>query len=216
MPAIDIDFHWTRALRGYRAELEPAGSTILTSSVPARVIIAPVDDQTCAVDPLNIGNLYLVFAQLSGEAGACVTFACSWGLLSRPRPGIRGEPFDFWRREIESLRTAVELAADDPTRVCQYVPPDPMAPFPPRLDVWLVSRGGPRATSLMLRPTSLIDALWLQFFAALAGDREIKACERCGLWFERGASSERGRKARFCTDKCRMDFHNEQRKGTAQ
>ncbi len=63
-----------------------------------------------------------------------------------------------------------------------------------------------------IQPTTLLDALWLQFARAIAGNREYRRCEnpRCGEWFEVSSDPRAGnRKRKFCLPprNCRLQAH---------
>jgi hypothetical protein len=59
-------------------------------------------------------------------------------------------------------------------------------------------------------PTTLLDALWLQLAQALSGGAEFRQCEQCNIQFPVGGKGRR-LVARFCSDKCRIDFNSLQR-----
>ena len=85
----------------------------------------------------------------------------------------------------------------------------------PWLHIELVERGGQPGIAFV--PDSLLSAIDLQFYQAISGMTEIKACEHCGTWFERGPGRDRRGKSRFCSDSCRFKFHNARRvKGESQ
>jgi hypothetical protein len=224
MAKLDINFVWHTAAGGYRAEPVAMRSTILTGAADAersfdRLFLVPVTSEQRQVEPIALHNaLYLELAMAAETPEACAEFASRFGLLRRDYAGSR-EPVDFWLRQIGALREAVEIALVDPMKVHFFIPsepgsepraPLPDVPYRPLLRAWPVPAGGGQ-TVLQMRPVSLIDALWLQFLHSLSEDREIASCARCGAWFERGTGTDRGRKARYCTDKCRVSFHNERR-----
>jgi hypothetical protein len=62
--------------------------------------------------------------------------------------------------------------------------------------------------TIKVRPSRLLDALWLQLGGELSGGAEFRQCERCGDWFPVGGKSERRLVARFCKDKCRIEYHS--------
>jgi hypothetical protein len=59
-----------------------------------------------------------------------------------------------------------------------------------------------------LRPTTLLDALWLQFGQALTRGGRITQCRHCGNWFEAGRNSGRRLDAKFCCDEHRTTFNS--------
>jgi hypothetical protein len=62
--------------------------------------------------------------------------------------------------------------------------------------------------SIKISPARLIDALWLQLGQALVGGAHWRNCEHCGELFAVGGESGRRLVARFCSDKCRINFNS--------
>jgi hypothetical protein len=60
-------------------------------------------------------------------------------------------------------------------------------------------------------PTTLLDALWLQLAQALSGGTQFRQCEQCNIPFPVGGKSGRRLVARFCSDKCRIEFNSLER-----
>jgi hypothetical protein len=59
-----------------------------------------------------------------------------------------------------------------------------------------------------LRPSSLLDGLWLQFGQAVTRGAHIRECAHCGEWFETGAGTSRRLDAKFCCDEHRTAFNS--------
>jgi hypothetical protein len=64
---------------------------------------------------------------------------------------------------------------------------------------------GPR---LEFRPSTLIDALWLQLGQELSGGTEILRCLHCGELFRAGPGTSRRADAMFCLDEHRIEFNS--------
>jgi hypothetical protein len=73
----------------------------------------------------------------------------------------------------------------------------------------IASRKG--SVSIKYRPATLLDALWLQLGQALSGGDQIKQCKQCGDWFPVGKSAGKRIVARFCADKCRIEYNSLER-----
>jgi hypothetical protein len=58
---------------------------------------------------------------------------------------------------------------------------------------------------LAISPLNLLGALWLQLARAIDGDKEYRACQHCGSWFEIGSTGY-SRARRFCSNRCRVAF----------
>ncbi len=68
-----------------------------------------------------------------------------------------------------------------------------------------------RESRLFLVPNSLIGAIWLQFAKAVDGNRNYRACEQCGTWFEVSPQTARSHK-KYCSSACRVkQFRNSAR-----
>jgi hypothetical protein len=65
--------------------------------------------------------------------------------------------------------------------------------------------------TIKVRPTRLLDALWLQLGGELSGGAEFRQCKHCGNWFPVGGKSGRRLVARFCSDKHRIEFNSLER-----
>jgi hypothetical protein len=59
-----------------------------------------------------------------------------------------------------------------------------------------------------LRPSSLLDGLWLQFGQAVTRGARIRSCAHCGEWFETGAGTRRRLDAKFCSDEHRTAYNS--------
>jgi len=64
---------------------------------------------------------------------------------------------------------------------------------------------------VIIRPQSLLSVMWLQFSVAVTEEKQYRACEHCGTYFEVGAG--KGRKTKkFCSESCRvMAFRNKKK-----
>ena len=69
---------------------------------------------------------------------------------------------------------------------------------------------GSMTFGLRFAPTSLLAALWLQFASALTEQKQYRECMRCKRPVEiAGGRGGRRSQTKFCSDKCRYTFHNE-------
>ena len=230
MATLDIEFLWPVAVAGYEIkEIDQGG-------LPGPYLVARGAEQRWQNPVAFHPALFRQFADLplappDKAMAAFIDFASKFGLLLGPysrmvaqnrgadRPPIYSifgdeEPYhldrvELWLTHVRRLRRLVSewdraLRAGDDAR------PDYRDLLPrPTLFVDLVDRAG--RPSLSFRPGSLLSAIDLQFYQAVTGTIELKACEHCGQWFERGLGTDRGRKARFCSDQCRFGFNNDKR-----
>jgi hypothetical protein len=219
---LDIEFEWPVATCGYivrKVRLEPRAPTAPPIPLLAQPVSGLFITPRCAeptfrtVRPLAMNpNLYLQFAHLDDDPNAFADFATSWGFLfGWSYKQSEGEDVYTWREERRLLRRAFEVAEFDPRGLLHFAavePEDGERKIAPPLRTTLVWTG---KLALRLRPPTLVAAMWLQFLQAMTQGGEIKSCDHCGAWFERGPGTERGRKARFCSDVCRFGFHNQRR-----
>jgi hypothetical protein len=59
-----------------------------------------------------------------------------------------------------------------------------------------------------LRPTSLLDALWLQLAQSLTSGAQFRQCEHCGEFFVAGRGTGRRVDAKFCSEEHKIAFHS--------
>jgi hypothetical protein len=64
-------------------------------------------------------------------------------------------------------------------------------------------------------PVSLLGAIWLQFQQSIAGDKDYRACPRCGAWFEVSRLAARSDKE-YCSTACRSKAYRERKKEAQQ
>jgi hypothetical protein len=55
---------------------------------------------------------------------------------------------------------------------------------------------------VIVAPSGLIGAMWLQLALAIEGNHSYQTCEQCRRWFEVGVEVRRG--AKFCSEACRQ------------
>jgi hypothetical protein len=215
MAIVDIDFEWPVAVGGYEVhDYGPRSDepTLLTADLSG-LHLDPKSSELERRRPLaDEPYLFLLFADTAQHADGAREFASRFGLLlGTLRNPAGGEAVWLWLRHIQRFRLLVDIwQSGNPAELLWQVDPDDLRPASIAGGLsW--REGRPR---LALRPNSLLSAMRLQFFQAVAELKEIKACDGCGKWFERGPGKARRAKSRFCSDQCRFDFHNA-RKGIA-
>jgi hypothetical protein len=63
----------------------------------------------------------------------------------------------------------------------------------------------------VFRPTTLLDALWLQLGQAITRGARLETCSLCGKWFEVGYPSDRRLDSKFCRDEHRVQYNSRKR-----
>ena len=217
MPALDLSFEWPVDDAGYSiVDHKPKppntrGSRLITGE-PSGPHIVRGHGSLRITRPLEFHRtLFMEFARLDESTESCVRFADSFGYLglfpnegADDRVGPDGELLLFWRDRIANMRRAVDAWQASPSTFASN-----QELTITRLDVSLVPIDG--VATLRIRPRSLIGAIQLQFAQAVATGLDIRTCDHCGKIFETGGMG-RTRKARFCSDRCRSDFHLSRRK----
>jgi hypothetical protein len=213
MPTISIGFEWPRG-RGY-AVVEPALRRSKGDPFAAKFDEPHIrqtgrtEKENPARRPLEIHpSLYLEFAKLK-SSDDYITFARNWGLLKNYAELGAQEALSLWKREIETMKETVESLR----RAIDEKVIRPRGFLITTIDVFLVSGlpdGGP---ALSLQPQNLRDAMRIQLAQSIASGNLINVCPVCGQWFEKGGRGGGAKRsiARFCSDKCRNQFHNERR-----
>ena len=229
---MDIDFTWPVPTEGFWVDQRPADD-----GGSPRIVLEPRGENRWQSPLSGRPALFRQFAALDEETPQAVAdFASRYGWLFPPRlaavfpmelpglqesyrnlasiehPGDGVEDLAAWRREIRRVRRLV-AELDEATVKGERLRPPWKDLRSPGLVAELVDRGG--LPAIELRPDCLISALDLLFYRVIVGLSEIRACDQCGTWFECGPGKGRRGKSRFCSDKCRFDFHNA-RKGTAK
>ncbi len=216
MPVLDLSFEWPVDDAGYSiVDHKPKppkgrGARILTGE-PSGPHIVRKGGQLRTTRPLEFHRtLFMEFARLDGSDESCLRFANSFGFLGLfpdekvGDVGPYGESLILWRREIDLMRDCVKLWQASPDTFASN-----QELTITRLDASLVPIDG--RPTLRIRPRSLIGAIHLQFAQAVSTGLDIRTCDHCGKLFEIGGTG-RTRKARFCSDRCRQDYHVARRK----
>ena len=217
MPVLDLSFEWPVDDAGYKIvdrKRKPSEGRDTLSMLrhPDGPYIVRGKGPLRTTRPLELHRtLFMAFARLDGSYESYLQFANSFGFLglfpnkrADDRVGPKGESLVLWQYEINLMRDAVELWQASPDTFASN-----QELIITELQVSLVPIDG-KAT-LRIRPTSLIGAIRMQFAQAVATDLDIRTCDHCRKIFETGGMG-RTRKARFCSDKCRNDYHLAKRK----
>ena len=217
MPLLDLSFEWPVDDAGYsivdhKPKPTKGRRAALLTGRPSGPHIVRNGNQLRNIRPLEIHNtLFVDFARLDGSDESCLRFASSFGFLglfpddkAADHVGPDGEALRWWREEIANMRRAVDAWETSPDAFSSH-----QEILITRLDASLVPIDG--RPTLRIRPRTLIGAIRLQFAQAVASGLNIRTCDHCGKLFEIGGAG-RTRKARFCSDRCRTDYHVAKRK----
>jgi hypothetical protein len=206
--SFEIDLPWPVARAGYEVRRTSwIGNTILTRGPHEDVVIVPKSGNRRFEEPFRANPaLFLRFAALDESSEACADFASRFGLLHRTRRAADGERFALWREHLRRFKRLADLWREGgASHLLRRASPSDL-PHPAIMHVGLTWVG--ERPALVLVPESLLAGLELQLAVAVAGGSEIRACDQCGIFFERGRGKQRRAQARFCSDICRFEFHN--------
>jgi hypothetical protein len=200
MPDLTFDFTWYKHARGYR--LIPAkplplrrGQSILDAQIedfqPARIV--PNGGPLQRYRPLDdFENLFEHFIRKAKSEGGVLEFVNAFGPLTN----------EGLRRGGEVVPRMIEVAAE--MAKADRIVAKPLK----KLNVSIVKENG--RMRLKVSPACLLDALWLQL-AQASGSGSFRECAKCGEPFVAGVRGNRRADARFCSDKCRIEFNSLQR-----
>ena len=185
MPATTmINFTWHRDQAGYKLLPE-------TSRTPARIIdkggpqkpYRPLED---------FPALLRVFASVQKTPAGVLDFIEKFGRLTHDPKGEAVPTVIGWIKLMEKRLMQVAGRQEDLPRN--------------NLEAHLVTdRDG---IHLEFRPSTLIDALWLQLGQELSGGTEILRCIHCHQMFRAGPGTGRRADATFCCDEHRIRFNS--------
>jgi hypothetical protein len=183
-----IAFTWHRDEKGY--DLLPE-----TLRLPARIV--GKGGSRISYRPLEVPTLFRIFANIQKTPEGALGFIENFGPLGLDGvDGGKGEKVSTviqWAGVMESrLRRVKGRQGDIPLN---------------RLEAHLVTdRDGVRC--LEFRPSTLIDALWLQLGQELSGGTRIHRCILCHQPFRVGPGAARRADATFCSDEHRIEFNS--------
>jgi hypothetical protein len=194
MPDLTLDFTWYKDTKGYR--LVPAkvpkrrpGQSLLdvpsTEIEPARIVGRGGKLQSYR--PLEIPGLVGRFFEMATSEKGVLEFVEKFGPLTHQ--GLRGKG-EIVPEVVDQAKAMVRYG----TRGLG------------KFEAWIeIDHEGMR---LKVRPTCLLDALWL--LLAQTNTRS-KVCQQCRKPFPIGVAVGRRRDAKFCSDKCRIKFNSLER-----
>lgn len=195
MQAFDIDFTWHRHKQGYRLK----GGRVVAKGDELEWY-RPLDDYS---------TLYKLFADECRSEKGALEFIKKYGpLLTSPGALIetRALGLPTLMSTIGDLVSEVIAQAQSMKKQLtgRTVPQIPLT----SIEAVLIPDGS--TVRLKLRPSRLIDAIWLQMAQSVSSGRAVRACQRCGTWFEVGPGSRPPRRldALFCSDQHRIEFNS--------
>jgi hypothetical protein len=215
-----IDFVWWRDAEGYRLVADgtppeplvfhPLGIRIVSATKPLRLVRLGGD--LIPYRPLDqFGTLFRIFANDVKTPKDVLAFAQKFGPLTvAGLDKALGEPAHDTVVHAEGMREFLSFARGD-KRLLERGIDAQLNPLG-QIDIALVLDPATNKPKLRLSPSSLLNALWVQFGQALSGDTGLRQCQHCGAWFETGVGTGRRLDAKFCSDEHRIAFNSLKRR----
>jgi len=180
-----IEFTWHRDEKGYN--LIPGSSPRIVGKGGSQKLYRPLDE---------FPTLFKAFGNIQKTPGGVLDFFEIFGPLTHDgEAGGKGEKLSTvidWAKLMESRLQKVKGRQED-------IPLN-------RLQAHLVN--GRDVARLEFRPSTLIDALWLQLGQELSGGTIIQRCIHCHRPFRAGPGTSRRADAIFCCDEHRIEFNS--------
>jgi hypothetical protein len=204
MPDLTFDFTWFKDTKGYRlvpAKLQkrrPGVSFLDHASAavaPARIVrnggtlqsYRPLDD---------FDTLFRRFLKLAKSESGVLEFVENFGPLTYE--GLKGKG--------DVVPQVIDWAEDMDQVLRGRIVALPLN----KLNVSIVNDRN--YIHLKIKPTCLLDALWLQLAQTKSSGRASpKKCEQCRELFMAGVDGTRRADARFCSEQCRIKYHSRER-----
>jgi hypothetical protein len=227
MAVVLIDFDWWRDSRGYRLVQDrpsapadgetspplsheliphPLGNRVVFESKPIRLVRLGGD--LIHYRPLErFETLFKIFANEVRAPRDVLDFVQKFGPLTTGGHDENiGEPVYDTIVHAEGMREFFYYIGGDNRRLQRGIDAqlNPLG----RIDFSLDFDPATARPRLMLSPSDLLDALWLQFGQMLSGDSPLRRCQHCGEWFESGVRTGRRADAKFCSDEHRISFNS--------
>jgi hypothetical protein len=198
MAHLTFDFKWYKHARGYR---------IVPAKLPRSVLDAPADE----IEPARIvpeggplqpyrpldkfENLFEHFIRRAKSENGVLEFVNNFGPLTH----------DGLRKDGEVVQGIIDAAKEMSGVLHGRIIATPLNP----LNVSIIT-DDKRRMRLKVSPRCLLDALWLQLAQASAS-ASLRECWNCSEPFVAGPKGNRRGDAKFCSDKCRIEFNSLQR-----
>jgi hypothetical protein len=158
------------------------------------------NDNFIVSEPLKNKVLCYEFANTVATAESVLKFVLTHGPLT-VQGNDQGDPVDELIWHAARMRDVLKQMSARRRRLGPAKPIGlPLIPFFATIN-WDRATNNPRWA---LRPSVLIDGLWLQVGQAVTRGARIRECAHCDEWFEVGQGTGRRLDATFCSDEHRV------------
>ena len=145
------------------------------------------------------------------DTPAILEFIHMFGLLGSgfSEPGLGEEDLSNWHSSITSMgRLVYEIDVGRRDEACELFNKH----VHPRLSVRIEHEPG-RHPQPQMAPFSLEGAMYIQLLDELTTALTFKRCKQCPNWFSYGTGTGRRETKEFCSDRCRVAWNREKRRG---
>jgi hypothetical protein len=195
-----IEFTNWRDPRGYRIlEAKPPGFRRIVRKEKG-------DTKWVPSNPLAKNrDLFLIFARTAKTPEGVLNFVQQYGPLTHEGRG-RGDIIDYVMHHARMIESEIDSIST--YRRISTLQDRFDGASVTTLDAAVVWDPITKTHRWELRPSTLLDALWLQFGESITRGSEIQVCAHCGDWFEAGRGAERRAGARFCSEDHKIAYHS--------
>lgn len=206
MAEMDFEFEWRTDPKGHRLVKTKLGDHIVRNGGKLKPY-RPLD---------RFGNLLCrEFARVD-SGPALVDFVDRFGPLTKKGFEEGGEPVDILLKSAEEMRVLEAIVTGGGySQLARAFGPGTILATPGRIETALIVDPLTRRPRLQLKIPNLINAVWLQMGQMLASDATLRSCLHCGAPFEVGLGTGRRSDAKFCSDKHRSAYNNDNRRKEA-
>jgi hypothetical protein len=206
---LKLSLKWPIDLSGYHLEEERAGKTLsdYALSEPPGPSIVRNGGKMESHDVMQIAALYNRLADCSPDEKGALKFVSKFGFLSSKN--ARSERVENISKQIEVVRSLVGLRKSEDWEQLEDWMMEHSKAFRLNPEFYAGDAGDP--PKMFFAPSSLIDAIYLQFFQDISTEAKFKLCKRpgCGEWFSYGpgirdpkTGKQRRETAEYCSPGC--------------
>jgi len=217
-----IDLEWKRHAAGYRIVPERPPQPPRQSRPPPTIAeidcgtperIAGIGGALKSYRPLaKSPELFRPFVGIARDAPGLLRFVNDYGPLTDAGVNGPGEDVPLLLKTASTMRDFLSTSERIGRKRLSEVPAGLFTGVDlSRLTAQLKLDIESGELQFSLRPRSLLDAMWVQLGQALARAGVFRTCRFCGQIFEAGGRGERDRRAIFCSEDHKKQFHSLER-----
>lgn len=209
MAALNIDFEWSVAEAGYKIETRRRKG--IKSDEEEQMIVQCAGPIRTTTPVAVTDNLFLIFSKIFTNEDY-IEFANNFGFLTKEGQKAGEEPLKTWLFLKFGLANMIEVWAGDDESAEIYLIGEEGYVASKNIEAVVKPDKDTGEMRLIFRPTSLLDAINLQFAQTMLSNVTANVCKNCGNLFTAGPGGQRSRKdAETCTVECKNNFNNDRK-----